>query len=150
MKHLRQTLLWLSAIAITCGLISPLGHALGLQVQEWGFALQAPQRELNFHWHGIGIVVPNPSKTNGLDRRIMVKDLGPELKDLVDDQIPNAATVEVNGNQALDFVTTSNGNLRVKIPAQHLNAFSANQVLLKVFDTNGNLIINTDIAGLYF
>jgi hypothetical protein len=130
--------------------LSPLGHALCLELQEQNFAGDVAEKQLNFHWNGIGIRVPNPQQLPGHDRRISVIDLGPGIKDLIDDRAPVRAEAIVNGNPPLPFRSTVAGVLVVKIQAELLNSITHNEIAVRVFDINDRQLVNAEMSGLFF
>ena len=148
-KKLTTIVLAATTIAVITTL-SPLGHALCLELQEQSFAGDLQEKQLNFHWNGIGIRVPNPQRLPGHDRRISVIDLGPDLKDLVDDRAPVRAEAIVNGNPPLPFRSTVTGVLVVRIPAELLNSITHNEITVRVFDINDCELVNAEMSGLFF
>ncbi|MDP6850292.1 MAG: hypothetical protein QGH51_03350 [Planctomycetota bacterium] len=138
-------------LMIGLGLLLPkTTHASALFVQEIAFSNQMPEVTANIHRFGVGVAVINPSKTPGLSREVQIRDLGPELKDLIDDRVPATAWAWVNHHPPLAFQQADPSTLKLQIPQNWLNAFSKNEVHVTAWDYQGNAILQASLDGMFF
>lgn len=119
------------------------------QAQEQEFAKSKPDRHLNVHYYGYQIKVLNPGLNPARDRIVRIRDLGPEVMNLVQDLEPTAATLKVNDYEVVQLQPNSQQELEAAIPASWLNLVASNTATLTVM--SGNHVMNTiSLKGMFF
>ncbi len=139
----------LIAVSIT-GVAAAKGYMhYAQQAQEQEFAKSKPDRHLNVHYYGFQVKVLNPGLNPNRDRVVRIRDLGPDVWELVQDLEPTSATLQVNDQPLVQLQPNSQQELEVVVPASWLSLITDNQATLKVFHGNKELS-SISLEGMFF
>ncbi|HJM38720.1 MAG TPA: hypothetical protein QGG59_01260 [Planctomycetota bacterium] len=138
-------------IFFVMGLFLPkMTRAAALAIQEATFAKKSQEIVVNVHRYGVGVAVINPTQTPGLSREIQIRDLGPDVKDLVEDRQPTTAWAWVNNQPPVAFQPAGRDTLRLVIPKHWLRLFGRNEVHVSAWDNQGIALVQTSLDGTFF
>ena len=111
---------------------------------------QPGEKGINSHDFGIRVAVQNPLTDKQFRRRIVVRDLGPNVAGLVDDRVPGAAYVRIDGAAPQAFVPDGQGQLVYTVSPARLSPFGSSSVEVAVHDDQGRHLFSASLAGLFF
>jgi hypothetical protein len=150
MKSKTVSLLLLLASLLAVGSLAAQGILhWAQQAQEQSFALAKDSKWITAHKFGIQAKVSNPIGNPQRDRVVTIRDLGPDIADLVEDLAPTAATLQINDRPPLALQFNSSGELEATVPAAWVNLLQRNRADLEVFH-QGHLLVKFQLEGMFF